>query len=897
MTDYNATLNLPKTDFPMRAGLPKREPPMLEEWENKKLYDQIVQNGEGKPRFVLHDGPPFSNGAIHMGHTLNKLIKDFIIRYKNISGWQASYTPGWDTHGMPIETAIIKKNKLDRHAMSVSEFRAACDEFARNYIDIQREGFKRLGVLGDWDNPYATLLPSFEAREVKVFGEMFKKGYIYKGLKPVYWCPSDETSLAEAEIEYAEDKCTSIYVKFKVTDDKGKFSGIADLENTYFVIWTTTPWTIPGNLAICLNPEFEYVLAKVPNGETYIVAKERLEKTPNCGDAVVLGTFKGADLEHMTAKHPLYDRESLIITGHHVTLESGTGCVHTAPGHGMDDFVVSKKYGLPILVPVDSRGIMTQEAGEFAGQHYSKANNAIIERLIEVGAMLSTEEMMHKYPHCWRCGNPIIFRATEQWFCSVEAFKDAAVAACESTEWLNDWGRDRMISMIRERSDWCISRQRNWGLPIPVFYCEDCGDAICTDETIETVSAAFAKHGSNGWYDLSVEELMPGGFKCPKCGGTHFIREKDTLDCWFDSGSTWFASDYLRTEDNIASMYLEGGDQYRGWFQSSLLTSIAVRGKAPYKSVLTNGWVLDKIGRPMHKSLGNVIDPADVIKQYGADVVRLWVASVDYRTDVRVSDELFKQLSDAYLKIRNTARFILGNLDGFDPAASVPFAELTFLDQWAVSKLNELIVKIRAAYEKYEFHVVYHAIHNFCVVEMSNFYLDVLKDVLYCENGYRRKSAQTAMWTILDAMTKMLAPVLAFTTEEIWQAMPHRSSDNTESVMLNDIPESSAAATDEAKWSEFFALREQVLKLLEEARADKRIGKSLDAEVTVPSAPFNEEQMKLLLNVSKVVIGGELQVKASEAPKCPRCWTHSDEIGTVHEELCPRCAREVAVSN
>ncbi|MDR2360571.1 MAG: isoleucine--tRNA ligase [Oscillospiraceae bacterium] len=894
MTDYNATLNLPKTDFPMRAGLPKREPPMLEEWEAKQLYDKIIRNGTGKPRFVLHDGPPFSNGAIHMGHTLNKLIKDFIIRYKNISGWQAPYTPGWDTHGMPIETAIIKKNRLDRHAMSVIEFRDACSEFARGYIDIQREGFKRLGVIGDWDQPYATLLPSFEAREVKIFGEMFKKGYIYKGLKPVYWCPSDETSLAEAEIEYAEDKCTSVYVKFKIADDKGKLAGAADLNSTYFVIWTTTPWTIPGNLAICLNPEFEYALAKVPNGETYIIAKDRLDKVPNCDGAVVLATFKGSELELMTAKHPLYDRESLIITGRHVTLESGTGCVHTAPGHGMDDFIAGKKYDLPILVPVDSRGIMTAEAGEFAGQHYSKANNAIIERLADAGAMLSTEEMTHKYPHCWRCRNPIIFRATEQWFCSVEAFSAAAIAACDTVEWLNDWGRDRMVSMIRERSDWCISRQRNWGLPIPVFYCDNCGEVICEDDTIETVSDAFGKYGSNAWYDLRVEELLPNGFKCPKCGGTHFTREKDTLDCWFDSGSTWFASDYLRTDDDVAHMYLEGGDQYRGWFQSSLLTSIAVRGKAPYKSVLTNGWVLDKAGHSMHKSLGNVIDPSDIIKQYGADVMRLWVASVDYRTDVRVSDELFKQLSDSYLKIRNTARFILGNLAGFDPDQSFEFEKLTLLDRWAVSKLNELIGKVRAAYEKYEFHIVYHAIHNFCVVDMSNFYLDVLKDILYCEKGERRKSAQTAIWTILDALTRTLAPLLAFTTEEIWQIMPHKASDNPESVMLNDIPSVNAdIGVDETAWAEFFVIREQVLKLLEEARADKRIGKALDAEVTIPNAPFDAEQMKLLLNVSKVTIGGEMKIQASEAPKCPRCWTHSYEIGKVHAELCPRCAAEI----
>jgi len=908
--DYNHTLNLPKTDFPMRAGLPKREPPMLEDWEAKNLYEKIVKNGEGKPRFVLHDGPPFSNGAIHMGHTLNKLIKDFIVRYKNISGWQAPYTPGWDNHGMPIESAIIKQNKLDRKKMSIQEFRKACEAFAEKYIDLQRSGFKRLGVIGDWAKPYKTMLPSFEAKEVKVFGEMFKKGYIYKGLKPVYWCAHDETSLAEAEIEYKDVDVDSIYVKFRVLDDKGKLSQFGDLSKMYFVIWTTTTWTLPGNLAISLNPEFQYVLAKADNGEIYIVAEsllDNLKTVTGIADMEIVGKIKGSELEYLTAKHPFFDRESLILVGGHVSADAGTGCVHTAPGHGTDDFIICKKYGIEPIVPVDNRGIMTAEAGPFAGMHYSKANAAIVENLQESGALLALKKIKHSYPHCWRCGEPILFRATEQWFCSVDAFKDAAVVAADNVEWLNEWGKDRMVAMIRERADWCISRQRHWGLPIPVFYCGDCGKPICTDETIELVSKLFAEKGSNAWFD--DEEILPAHFRCPHCGNPpdesvppKFIREKDTLDCWFDSGSSWFAADYLDKDDDITSLYIEGGDQYRGWFQSSLLTSVAVRGTAPYEAVLTNGWVLDGQGRPMHKSLGNVIDPNDLINQYGADVVRLWVASVDYRSDVRVSTELFKQLSEAYLKIRNTARYILGNLDDFSPDDALPFEQLTKLDKWALVKLDQLIEKVKSAYEKYEFHVVYHSIHNFCVVEMSNFYLDVLKDVLYCESGYRRKSAQTAIWTILDALVRMLSPLLAFTTEEIWASMPHSKSEKLDSVMLNDFPTASGNKLDSnVQWDKFFELRESILKQMELLRAEKIVGKALDAELTLTSDAanwgFTADELKQYFNVSKVDFGKEINIRVSEAPKCLRCWTHSEAIGTPgnHAELCPRCAAELNV--
>jgi isoleucyl-tRNA synthetase len=605
--DYNGTLNLPKTDFPMRANLPAREPDMLKDREQKDIYRRLTERSAGAPTFILHDGPPFSNGNIHMGTALNKVLKDFIVRYKTMRGFHAPYVPGWDNHGMPIESAIIKKSKLDRKNMTVPEFRSACRDFALNFVNIQRTEFKRLGVMGDWDNPYLTMSPEFEALEVKVFGSMYEKGYIYKGLKPVYWCPHDETALAEAEIEYANDKCMSIYVKFKVRDDRGLLRAYTDLDRTYFVIWTTTTWTIPGNLAICLNPDFEYILMKVPSGETYIVAKELAEtvaKKAGADNFEILATMKGKDFELMTASHPLYERDSLIISGRHVTLEAGTGCVHTAPGHGLDDYNVCRNYGIEPFVPVDAQGKMTSDSGPFEGLSYEKANTAIADALQAAGALLASEELEHSYPHCWRCKQPVIYRATPQWFCSVEAFRAEAIAACDQVEWIPAWGLERMKAMISERADWCISRQRHWGLPIPVFYCEKCGKPVCTPETIDAVSALFAKEGSNAWFETAASDILPGGFACPFCEGTEFSKETDTLDGWFDSGSTHIAS---LDKDNPAhwpaDLYLEGGDQYRGWFQSSLLTAVALRGRAPYRAVLTNGWVVDGEGKAMHKSL------------------------------------------------------------------------------------------------------------------------------------------------------------------------------------------------------------------------------------------------------------------------------------------------------
>ncbi len=923
--DYNATINLPRTDFPMRAGLPKREPDMLAEWYEKNIYEEILKRNEGKPHFVLHDGPPFSNGYIHMGTALNKCLKDFIVRYKNMSGFNAPYVPGWDNHGMPIESAIIKQNKLDRKKMSIPEFRNACHEFAQKFVDIQREQFKRLGVLGDWDKPYLTMDPDFEAEEVKVFGEMFEKGYIYKGKKPVYWCPSDETALAEAEIEYADDEVTTIFVKFRVVDDQGKLSTLAPLDNIYFVIWTTTTWTIPGNLAICLNPNLDYSVVKASNGEVYIMAKELCEKVLTKAGLTIddtLAVMKGSELELMVAQHPLYDQTSLVINGDHVTLDAGTGCVHTAPAYGADDFFVCQKYpqikaGKDMVVNVDDSGRFTSAAGKYEGLSVLKAHEPIFADLCENGAVLASEKIVHSYPHCWRCKKPIIFRATDQWFCSVEAFKDAAKAACEGISWIPDWGHDRMVGMISERADWCISRQRHWGLPIPVVYCEDCGKPICTKETIDSISKIFGEQGSNAWFALEAAELLPEGYACPHCGGKTFTKETDTLDGWFDSGSTHRASlEKDHPEQWPADLYLEGGDQYRGWFQSSLLTSVATRGKAPYKGVLTHGWTVDGEGRAMHKSLGNSVAPDELIPKYGADLIRLWAASSDYHLDMRCSDAIFKQLSDKYLKIRNTARYILGNLDGFDPNELVPFEDMEELDKWAIVQLNKLIEKSIAAYERYEFHAMTYAVHNFCVVDMSNFYLDIIKDRLYCEetNGKLRKSAQSAIYMILDAMVRLIAPVLAFTSNEIWQAMPHAKGDNPMHIMLNDMPRPNPAYSfteaEAAGWERIAALRNDVNKALELARAEKIVGKPLDAEITLSFADkavaeeVSAYDLKTLCIVSKVtVVEGEgeghkgefegvtVKVTPSEAPKCLRCWMHDDAVN--EDGLCPRCAAVV----
>ncbi len=926
MMEYKKTLNMNKSGFPMRAGLPAREPDMLAQWYDMDLYHELLKKNDGKPRFSLHDGPPFSNGALHMGHALNKCIKDFMIRSAAMRGYYTPYIPGWDNHGMPIESAIIKQNKLNRKQMSVADFRSACHEFAQHYIDVQMAGFKRLGVLGDWEHPYKTMSPEFESEEVKVFGAMYKKGYIYKGLKPVYWCYHDETALAEAEIEYQDDPCTTVYVKFAMADDQGKLSHL-DKSKLNFVIWTTTIWTLPGNLAIALHPDEPYAIVKNDeNGEMYIVASALVEKVMGVGGIehyTVVEEHPGSFYENMLAQHPFLPKTSRLVLADYVTMDSGTGCVHTAPGFGADDYQTCRRYGMDMVVPVDDQGRHTDYAGKYEGMLVEESNPVILEDMKTAGRLFASEQIVHSYPHCWRCKQPIIFRATPQWFCSVDSFKDEACAACDDVRWVPAWGIDRMKAMIRERADWCISRQRRWGLPIPVFYCKDCGKPVCTDETIARISELFGQHGSNIWFELDADELVPAGFTCPHCGGKHFDKETDTLDGWFDSGSTHFAS--MQRDQGFwpATVYLEGLDQYRGWFQSSLLTAVGALGRgAPFEQCVTHGWTVDGEGRAMHKSLGNGVDPEDVFKKYGADICRLWAGSADYHVDVRCSDAIFQQLSQNYLKFRNTAKFCLDNLVDFDPNTLTKPEDMQELDRWAVTKLNALLEKCEQAYQDYEFLTVSHAINEFCVVTLSSLYLDIVKDRLYCDakDSAARKSAQSALWMILDAMTKEFAPILAFTCNEIWLAMPHRDTDDARNVVLNEMTKGYAgyalSAEKMAAWETALQIRGDVNGVLETARADKRIGKALEAQVVLSAldAPAAEAlkqvaDMKLaeIFIVSDVkladaktgaadaVVGSGsafpgLTIEVLNAPgtKCPRCWMHSLEAN--EEGLCPRCA-------
>ena len=910
--DYNATINLPKTDFPMRAGLPKREPEMLQRWKKLDVYGELLKKNADKPRFSLHDGPPFSNGNLHMGHALNKSIKDIIVRSHAMRGYCTPYIPGWDNHGMPIESAIIKQNKLNRKKMPVTEFRSACHEFAQHYVDVQSEGFQRLGALGDWAHPYLTMNPSFEAEEVKVFGRMYQRGYIYKGLKPVYWCPHDETALAEAEIEYQDDPCTTVYVKFPMHDDQGKL-GDFDKSKLFFVIWTTTIWTLPGNLAIALHPDESYALVKAPNGEVYILAEALVKKVMEVGKIEgyeIVATHPGSFFENMLADHPFLPKTSRLVLADYVTMDSGTGCVHTAPGFGADDYVTCKRYGMDMVVPVDDQGKHTAYAGKYEGMTTDESNPVILQDMKDNGSLFASEDIVHSYPHCWRCKQPIIFRATPQWFCSVDSFKDDAIAACEDVRWVPGWGKDRMRSMILERTDWCISRQRRWGLPIPVFYCKDCGKPVCTEESIEAVADLFEKKGSNAWFDMEAEDILPKGFTCPHCGkSTGFEKETDTLDGWFDSGSTHFAA--MERDQGFwpATMYIEGLDQYRGWFQSSLLVAVGALGRgAPFKECVTHGWTVDGEGKAMHKSLGNGVDPYDIMNKYGADLIRLWAASADYHADMRCSEKIFKQLSQNYLKFRNTARYCLGNLNGFDPDNLVAPADMLALDKWAITRLNALIQKCFQGYDDYDFNVVTHAVNDFCVVEMSNFYLDIIKDRLYCEgkDSLARRSAQTALYLILDTMTKIMAPVLCFTGDEIWQSMPHAAGVDGRNVVFNDMNQPFAdyalSADEMAQWDKIIAVRDVVNGVLETARAEKKIGKSLEADIvlTVPAedaflAEMPAEALADLLIVSQVevTVGDAIQasVKTAEGGKCQRCWK---VLPTVNAEgLCPRCAKAI----
>ncbi len=931
--DYNSTLNLPKTEFSMRGNLPQKEPGMIEDWDKNRIYYRMVEKNSGKPRYVLHDGPPYANGDIHLGTSLNKVLKDIIVKQKNMSGYCSPYIPGWDTHGLPIELKVLKQMGVENGAVPTPELRKKCAEYAHEQVANQMSQFRRLGVQGDFEDPYLTLRPEFEARQVEIFGDMYKKGYIYKGLKPVYWCPDCQTALAEAEIEYANDPCHSIYVKFRVTDDKGKFTAMGlDLDKTYFVIWTTTTWTLPGNLAICVGPEYEYTVVKA-DGENYIMAAELAPaamKARGTESYTTEGSFRGSELEYMKTEHPFMNRTSLVIVGDHVTLESGTGCVHTAPGFGVDDFEVCKKYPeVGITVPVDSKGILTEEAGKYKGLSTDAANKAIAKDLEQSGALFALEKIVHQYPHCWRCKNPVLFRATEQWFCSVKDFKADAIRAISEVKWIPEWGEDRIKGMVNDRSDWCISRQRTWGVPIPVVYCKDCGKPVVTDETVKAVSELFRSEGSDSWYIKDVKDIIPSDVRC-ECGCTEFVKENDIFDVWFDSGVSHAAVMKERGFDVPVDLYLEGADQYRGWFQSSLLTSVATGGKAPYKAVCTHGWVVDGEGKAMHKSLGNGIDPQDIINQNGADILRLWVASSDYHCDIRISKDILKQLAETYKKIRNTARYILGNLSngsGFDPDKDMTASEnMLEIDKWALIRLNALIEKVNAAYDAFDFHVAVHSIHNFCVTEMSNFYLDIIKDRLYCtgEKSPERRSAQSAMYIILSAVARMIAPILSFTAEEIWKFMPHGSSDDKESIFFNQMPEKINVSADDsftAKWDMIYSVRSSVTKALEMKRAEKFIGASLEARVTLHADDSElysrlsaaADTLSSVFIVSGVSVenngsgefkcddpnfGGKLSFSVEKAggSKCERCWCYSETVGesSEHPTLCKRCAEQVS---
>ena len=913
MVEYKDTLLMPKTDFPMRGGLPTKEPQIQAQWDEMNINKLVMERTKDRPHFLLHDGPPYANGDIHAGHALNKVLKDMINRHKSMTGYYVNYVPGWDTHGLPIEQALTNKG-VKRKEMSVAEFRELCEKYAYEQVANQSAQFQRLGVRGDWANPYITLKPEFEARQIEVFGKMAEKGYIYKGLKPVYWSPSSESALAEAEIEYKDVKSASIYVSFPIKDAKGVVPADAK-----FIIWTTTPWTLPANLGISLNPEFIYVVVAVGD-KKFIIAKELLETVAAALEwesYEVVQEVKGEAMDRIVAQHPFYDRESLVMVGEHVTAEAGTGCVHTAPGHGEDDFNIGKAYGLPVLSPVDNRGCYTDEAPGFEGMFYDDANKVVTEKLKEVDALEKLNFFTHSYPHGWRTKKPVIYRATPQWFASVEMFRDELLKAVTDTEFTPAWGETRLYNMIRDRGDWVISRQRAWGVPIPIFYAEN-GEPIITPETIAHVSALFREHGSNIWFQKEAKELLPEGFTHPGSPNGEFTKENDIMDVWFDSGSSHQGVLVERGMKYPADLYLEGSDQHRGWFNSSLITSVAINGVAPYKGLLTHGFVLDGEGRKMSKSLGNTIDPLKVMNQYGADILRMWVASVDYTGDVRISMDMLKQVSEAYRKIRNTLRFLHGNVSDFKEADRVAYADLREMDQYMYMRLQDVLKTVRAAYDRYDFSTVYTTINNFVAIELSSFYLDIAKDVVYIEgtDNKDRRAMQTVMYDTLMTLLKVLTPIIPHTTEELWGYIGAEEA----SIQLTDFPEVDEQANFEelrTKWNKIIAIRDEVLKALEEARNAKVIGKSLEAKLSV----YADGEVVALLNdasvnfaqlsiVSKFVVAGAkdqapenalvldqtaIVVEKADGEKCERCWTISETVGSneKHAALCARCAEVV----
>ncbi|MGW7977446.1 isoleucine--tRNA ligase [Staphylococcus xylosus] len=911
--DYKDTLLMPKTDFPMRGGLPNKEPKIQEEWDEKNIYQKVLDKNEGNPSYILHDGPPYANGNLHMGHALNKILKDIITRYKSMRGYYAPYVPGWDTHGLPIEQALTKKG-VKRKELSVAEFRKKCEAFALEQIENQKKDFKRLGVKGDFNDPYITLKPEYEAAQIRLFGEMAEKGLIYKGKKPVYWSPSSESSLAEAEIEYQDKRSPSIYVAFDVKDGKG----IVD-PDAKFIIWTTTPWTLPSNVAITVHPDLTYGQYNV-NGQKYIIGKDLASDVVEAlgwdEDTLVLeNEFKGKDLEYVEAQHPFFERESLVINGLHVTTDAGTGCVHTAPGHGEDDYIVGQKYNLPVISPVDDKGVFTDEAGQFEGMFYDKANKEITDLLKEKDALLHLEFITHSYPHDWRTKKPVIFRATPQWFASIDKVRQDILDAIDETQFKVDWGKTRIYNMIRDRGEWVISRQRVWGVPLPVFYAEN-GDIIMTSETVNHVADLFETNGSNIWFERDAKDLLPEGFTHPGSPNGEFTKETDIMDVWFDSGSSHRGVLEARSELSYpADLYLEGSDQYRGWFNSSITTSVATRGQSPYKMLLSHGFVMDGEGKKMSKSLGNVIVPDQIVKQKGADIARLWVSSVDYLADVRISDEILKQTSDVYRKIRNTLRFMLGNVNDYNPATdAIAEDNLLEVDKYLLNRLREFTANTLDHYDNYDYLDIFQEVQNFINVELSNFYLDYGKDILYIEerDSHKRRSMQTVLYQIVVDMTKLLAPILVHTSEEVWSHIPHVEE---ESVHLTNMPERVEVDREFVdRWNTFMKLRDDVNRALEVARNEKVIGKSLEAKVVIGSndnfdatsflQQFADLQQLFITSQAEVVDHvedgipyqyGDIRIEHAHGEKCERCWNYSESLGSVGElnNLCPRCQEVV----
>ncbi len=926
-SEYKNTLNLPQTTLAMRANATVRELEIQKFWEENNIYEKMIAERDKANSFVLHDGPPYlSSEKIHVGTALNKILKDILIKYKSQRGFYAPYVPGYDGHGLPIENAVVKNIKGGRHAITEAELRTKCREFAHKNLKGQESEFKRLGVLGNWEKPYLTINPEYEAEQVRVFGEMYKKGYIEKGLKPVYWCAACETALAEAEVEYADHTSTSIYVRFKFDEDSTeKINNKILTGNTkpvYAIIWTTTPWTIPSNMAISMHPRFEYTFFEY-KGDVYVVAQELLSSFLKDveweeSDIKVIGSCVGQDLELLNTKHPLVDRKSPIILGEHVTLDAGTGSVHTAPGHGLEDYEVGCKYGIEVFSPLDGQGIWTDSVGisDFVGVPYYKGNSMVIEMLQKCGALLQQQDIQHSYPHCWRCKKPVIYRATPQWFVKVDKFRDKALEAVHNVKWIPASGENRIGNMVESRTDWCISRQRAWGVPIPIFYCEDCGEVICSDETIENVAKLFEKESSDAWVKYSAEELLPQGFVCPKCGKAHFRKEKDIMDVWFDSGVSWRAVVEKRADElghTPVDMYLEGSDQHRGWFQSSLLTSVATQGKAPYKQVLTHGFVFGEDGRKMSKSLGNYIRPDDIIKNYGADILRLWAASVDYRNDIKIGNNIVGQLTEIFKKTRNTARFLIGNLFDFNPAIDyVQYDELKNIDKFALHKLNKLIAEVTEAFENYEFYKYFQCLQNFAAVDLSSFYLDIVKDRLYTagKKSLSRRACQTVLFENLMALVRILAPVMPHQAEDIWQNIPEVQRGGLISILLSDWPVVNEKWNNvqlEEDFTKILKSREVVSRAIEPLRADKKVGSSLEVAVYVKAdddtvLKANSADLADIYIVSQATLatgapsevlneyseeGYTVWVTKAKGEKCTRCWKYRE----LNEDgICPDCA-------